>query len=71
MELVEYLKDTNQTDGAFAQRVGCSVSQMNQIKRGRQLPSFPLAVRIEKETAGLVDCLSIFDFYQRTTGDNK
>lgn len=54
MTLASYLESVGDTYTAFAQRVGCSSQHISKIARSVEVPSGPLALRIERATAGAV-----------------
>lgn len=53
-ELAEYLRRTQQSQGALAARAGISSGQLSRVASGRSRPSPELAKRIETATAGEV-----------------
>ena len=52
-------KDKTFTEDAFAKDLGISREYLSRIKRQKMQPSFELAVRIEKATAGKITALSL------------
>lgn len=52
--LSDYLRDANETQSAFAARVGCSRSFLNEVIRGVKAPSLSLALRMHSATGGKV-----------------
>lgn len=53
-ELAAYLKDTGQTQIAFAGAVGVARSFVNEMLHGKRCPSLPVARRIDLITGGAV-----------------
>ena len=49
-----FLQERGRTLSWFAQKLGCSVSHLHDIKTGRGKPSLPLAAKIEDATGGQV-----------------
>lgn len=56
-----YLKAQEITQTEFANRVGCDVSHINHILKGRKTPSGVLAFAIERETNGAIPASSFFN----------
>lgn len=54
MTLSEYLKQSKESDGAFALRVNLSQSQINRLRRGVSRPSWAAIEAIAKETGNKV-----------------
>lgn len=54
MQLTEYLNQPDRTATALAAKVGCEVSTITRLAKGERSPSIDLAIRIERETGGLV-----------------
>lgn len=50
----DFIKTSGQTRAAWAKRLGISPSYLSDLVNGKKLPSLDLAVRIERETGGVV-----------------
>lgn len=53
-ELSKHLSDTNTSQRAFAELIGCSPSYLSEIMSGRKRPGMDLAFKIHRATGGKV-----------------
>jgi 3,4-dihydroxy 2-butanone 4-phosphate synthase / GTP cyclohydrolase II len=61
VKLADWLTREGVTRLAFAGRLGVSDTTIYRLASGRQRPSFELAVRIERETAGAVQASDLLE----------
>ncbi|KMS53612.1 hypothetical protein V474_22800 [Novosphingobium barchaimii LL02] len=52
MQLIQYLKDRNESVSAFAARISEPQTTIRKIVYGQRQPSLPLAVKISEATEG-------------------
>lgn len=54
----EFIRSSDESQVAWARRLGVSTSHMSGLLSGKKLPSLELAVRIERATGGRVPAAS-------------